>query len=217
MTSDVNDRLTVPAGVPGHPTRANRLLPPPNQPLIDLHVHLTRYGALPYRGGPGLLIDDVRLAGLTGRGGAAFPVHRKMSAVLAGGGSAVVVANGAEGEPASAKDKSLLLLAPHLVLDGLQLAAEAVNATDAVLYAALDQPAMDWLAGLVAQRAAVGIDRTPVRVALAPRRFIAGQESALVSQLSGGQPGRLSPRQESSNGAWLAVRPSFTMLRRSPT
>jgi NADH:ubiquinone oxidoreductase subunit F (NADH-binding) len=186
MTSDVNDRLAVPAGVPGRATRVNRLLPTPSQPVIDLRAHLIRHGPLPYRGGPGRLIDDVRLSGLTGRGGAALPVHRKLSAVLAAGGRPVAVANGAEREPASAKDQSLLLLAPHLVLDGLQLAAEAVNAAEAVLYAGLDQPAVDWLASLAAQRAGTGMDRTPVRVVRAPRRNLAGPEPALASQLSAG-------------------------------
>ena len=45
----------------------------------------------------------------------------------------VVIANGAESEPASAKDKLLLSRAPHLVLDGIALAAEAVGATRAYL------------------------------------------------------------------------------------
>ena len=77
-------------------------------------------------------------AGLTGRGGAGFPAGRKMRTVaqagrsagrLRGQGGAVVVANGAESEPASAKDRMLLARAPHLVLDGIALAAEAVGAT----------------------------------------------------------------------------------------
>jgi NADH:ubiquinone oxidoreductase subunit F (NADH-binding) len=96
------------------------------------------------------------------------------------------VANGAEGEPASAKDKSLLLLAPHLVLDGMQLAAEAVGADDAVLYAGIDKVNVTWLTGLITQRRAAGIDRAPVRLIVAPPRFIAGQESALASRISGG-------------------------------
>jgi len=44
-----------------------------------------------------------------------------------------VVANGADGEPASDKDHALLTVAPHLVLDGMVLAAAALGATDAIL------------------------------------------------------------------------------------
>ena len=80
------------------------------------------------------LIEEAGAAGLTGRGGAAFPVASKLAAVATAGGSAVAVANGAEGEPASSKDAALLWYAPHLVLDGLQLAAEAVGARTAYLY-----------------------------------------------------------------------------------
>jgi len=169
------------------PRRKLRLLPPPGQPAIDLAEHLARYGPLPYRGGRGLLIDDVRAAGLTGRGGAAFPVHRKLTAVLraADGRRPVVVANGAEGEPASAKDKSLLLLAPHLVLDGIQLAAEAVGADEAVLYVGTDERGSTWLTSLISQRRAAGVDLAAVRLIMAPPRFIAGQESALANRISG--------------------------------
>jgi NADH:ubiquinone oxidoreductase subunit F (NADH-binding) len=102
------------------------------------------------------------------------------------GGRPVVVANGAEGEPDSAKDKALLQLAPHLVLDGIQLAAEAVGADDAALYVGVDRQSAEWLGGLINQRRLDGLDRTPVRLITAPPRFLAGQESALASMISGG-------------------------------
>ena len=84
------------------------------------------------------LIEVVERSGLTGRGGAGFPAGKKMRSVaaLAGGprkGRAVVVANGAESEPASCKDRLLLTRAPHLVLDGITLAAYAVGADEAHL------------------------------------------------------------------------------------
>ena len=71
-----------------------RLLPPGGQPG-GLAGHLAAFGPLPYRGGPGLLIAGVAESGLTGRGGAAFPVARKLAAVAAGR-RPVVVGNGAE-------------------------------------------------------------------------------------------------------------------------
>jgi len=173
---------------PGNPAGSllPRLLPPAGHPGGDLSAHLGRHGPLPYRGAPRLLIPDVRAAALTGRGGAAFPVHRKLAAVVAAPGRPIVVGNGAEGEPASDKDKTLLRAAPHLVLDGLQLAAEAVHADSAVLYVCCDPWVRQRLEGLIAERAARGLDHLPVSLVAAPARFLAGQESALVSRLSGG-------------------------------
>ena len=84
----------------------------------DLPGHLRRNGPIPWRGRVGPLLADVEAAGLTGRGGAAFPTWRKLVAV-ASGQRAVVIANAAESEPASVKDATLLACAPHLVLDGV--------------------------------------------------------------------------------------------------
>ena len=83
--------------------------------------------------GPRTLIEEVDRAGLLGRGGAAFPTATKMRAVAAARGRAIVVANGAEGEPASLKDHTLLEMLPHLVLDGAILAAEAVGADEVII------------------------------------------------------------------------------------
>ena len=158
----------------------------------DWRAHAARHGTLTYRDRPGILIGEAEEAGLTGRGGAAFPVHRKLRAVLDAAGkrrrTPVVIANGAESEPASDKDATLLWLSPHLVLDGLQLAAEAVGADTAILYVHVNR-AHDVggrLTEAIAARQAVGVDRVPVQLATAPARFLSGQETALVNHLSGG-------------------------------
>ena len=62
-------------------------------------------------------------AGLAGRGGAGFPSARKLRSVAARGRGRAWSATRAEGEPARGEDRRLLLAAPHLVLDGLVLAA----------------------------------------------------------------------------------------------
>src|ERR1700690_1054006 len=72
----------------------------------SLRQHLVRFGPLPSLGGQ--LISMVTAAGLTGRGGAAFPTGIKMRSVAGGGGPRAVVANGMDGEPASEKDQALL-------------------------------------------------------------------------------------------------------------
>jgi NADH:ubiquinone oxidoreductase subunit F (NADH-binding) len=149
----------------------------------DLGGHLSRNGPIPWRGGPGLLLRTVEQAGLSGRGGAGFPTWRKLAAVAAGP-RPVVVANGAEGEPASAKDRTLLARAPHLVLDGLQLAAESVGADRA--YAYLPASRMQVVAAALEGRRQTGIDRVAVQLVEAPEAFVSGEESAVVNRISGG-------------------------------
>lgn len=153
---------------------------------VDLAGHLARHGAVPWRGGPRLLAGTAEEAGLTGRGGAAFPVARKLRAVAEAPGRAVVVANGAEGEPASGKDRQLLWANPHLVLDGLQLAAEAVGAATAYLYVHPAPALRRRLENAFVERAAARCDRLPVALVEAPRRFLAGEESALAGAVQGG-------------------------------
>jgi NADH:ubiquinone oxidoreductase subunit F (NADH-binding) len=181
-----------PAGASGLP----RLLPDRGAVPVDLRTHLGRYGRPPYRGRSRTLIPVLQESGLTGRGGAAFPVHRKLTAVLDAATRPIVIGNGAEGEPASEKDKSLLWISPHLVLDGLQLAAEAVGSRSVGLYVHRNARLQERLHSALAERAAAGIDRAAVEIIDAPPRFLAGEESALASRANGGpaRPGFKHPR-----------------------
>jgi NADH:ubiquinone oxidoreductase subunit F (NADH-binding) len=182
------------------PNDLPRLLPPvpEGKRRQSLDAHLARHGGLHYAnqtgtpGNPGPLIGNAEQAGLTGRGGGAFPVHRKLRAVLEAADkrrrNPTVIANGAESEPASDKDATLLWLAPHLVLDGLQLAAEAVGADTAILvtHADREHDVAGRLREALQERQAARLDRVPVQLATAPARFLSGQETALVNQLGGG-------------------------------
>ena len=160
-----------------------RLLP--LEPL-DSSGHRAFYGSAPRIDGA-RVIEMAGRAGLAGQGGAGFPVHRKMAAVREAaertGRRAVVVANGSEGEPASAKDKALLWHSPHLVLDGVELAATAVGASRAFV-AVEAHSGLRWrLRTASEQRAGSGV---PVTIVEVPPRFLSGQETALVSLLNGG-------------------------------
>lgn len=135
---------------------------------------------------PARLLDLIEASGLTGRGGAAFPTHLKMRGVLAGPAPRVVVANGAEGEPASHKDKTLLATNPHLVLDGLQLAAGIVDAERAFLYVHDAPAAVASATRAIAERRVLGADRLDVQLVTAPAAFVSGEESSVVSRVSGG-------------------------------
>jgi NADH:ubiquinone oxidoreductase subunit F (NADH-binding) len=141
-------------------------------------------------------VAAVERSGLRGRGGAGFPTGRKLRAVGAGRRGAVVVVNGAEGEPASAKDKLLLSLLPHLVLDGALLAAAAVGADEVLV--CVDQRAGAARAAVARaveqrRRAEPGL---PLRLVAVPSRYVAGEETALVHLLDGGValPTRTPPR-----------------------
>lgn len=82
-------------------------------------AHLARQGSLPRVDATRDLVPALEASGLLGRGGAGFPVGRKWRALAERrDGRAVVVANGAEGEPASFKDRTLMAHRPHLVVDG---------------------------------------------------------------------------------------------------
>ena len=158
-----------------------RLLAPGGGPA-DLTTHEQRYGPLPY-GDPDGVLRTVAESGLTGRGGAAFPVFRKLVSVAdAGrrtGRKPVVVANGAEGEPAARKDRTLLRLSSHLVLDGIQVAAAAIGAGEAHLAVA---DGASWLEQALDRRR----DPVPVKVVRLPKRFLSGQSSALAQYVGGG-------------------------------
>jgi NADH:ubiquinone oxidoreductase subunit F (NADH-binding) len=112
-------------------------------------------------------------------------------------GRKFVVANGSEGEPLSRKDKALLGCVPHLVLDGAALAATAVGADEVVV--AVGQGAARERSALtraVAERTGRGLDRVRFQVAAAPEGFVVGEETALLSWLSGraAKPTLVPPR-----------------------
>jgi NADH:ubiquinone oxidoreductase subunit F (NADH-binding) len=157
---------------------------------VSLEEHVDRYGVLPRgldRREAVRLLELVDASGLRGRGGAGFPTGRKLRAVAAAGRRAVVVANGSEGEPASAKDKVLLRRVPHLVLDGAALAAATVGAEDAFVVVG-EEARRERLAleDAVAERERRRLDGVAFRVVPVPDRFVAGEETALVNFLNGG-------------------------------
>ena len=131
------------------------------------------------------LLGEVERSGLTGRGGAGFPAARKLAAVAARQ-SPVVVANGTEGEPASAKDKVLLARSPHLVLDGAVLAARIVGASQAIIV--VHHSVREITDDAVAERRRAGFGRVRIRVVTAADRFVAGEASAVVHWIGRGVP-----------------------------
>lgn len=161
----------------GAPTR---LLLPKEQYWEDLADYLPRGG---YARTPDAeqIRELVRVANLRGRGGAGFPTAVKLASVAEAAGPRCVVANGEEGEPASIKDRYLLRRRPHLVLDGLLLAARAVNADHAYVYVSDDASAASMRVAIAQRRPSI-----PVRIVTVPAGYVAGEASAVVRAIDGG-------------------------------
>lgn len=170
----------------------------PAQGALSLAEHLAIHGELPFatrreRRGAGELVELVEQAGLRGRGGAAFPVARKLRAVTAAAGRTplgkrpIVLANASEGEPASGKDRLLLESLPHLVLDGGVLAARAVGADELIVCVeASAGAALRSLTLALSERERAGGDALRIGVQTVPAGYVSGQESALVNLCNGG-------------------------------
>ena len=185
-----------PAAVPD--PRLPRLL---SATAPTLAGHLAQHGPLPPLSGDDVLAA-VAESGLLGRGGAGFPTARKLEAVRRQRRRPLLVANGAEGEPASRKDARLLTSAPHLVLDGAELVARAVDADEVVVWVHRDPPAaMRAVERALAERRG-GL---PIRVVGGPSRFVAGESSAVVSGLEGApvrpRGGKHRPSERGVGGA----------------
>jgi len=168
-------------------------------PVADLADHLARGGgagldrALSL--GPGATIQEVILSGLRGRGGGGFPTGRKWQSVrdAADGGGAertFVVCNGAEGEPATFKDRALIRANPYAVVEGLAIAAFAVGAEAAYIGTkASFGPESERLAAAVEEMAAEGLfGDLPVQVVLGPDDYLFGEETGLLQVIEGSDP-----------------------------
>jgi NADH:ubiquinone oxidoreductase subunit F (NADH-binding) len=170
--------------LPG-PTGADRLLAGVDGAPTSLSGHLERWGPLPSWKGRSFL-DELDESGLRGHGGAWFPVGTKWRSIrrslLRG---PVVVANGAESEPASGKDRILLERVPHLVLDGAVVAARTLGASQVYLH--VPKVSVPALRRMIDERGQQASDGCTFEIVVAPDRFLAGQETAVVNTIIGRQ------------------------------
>jgi NADH:ubiquinone oxidoreductase subunit F (NADH-binding) len=133
------------------------------------------------------LVDVLESAGLAGHGGGFFPAARKWRSALARPRGGTVVANASESEPISAKDATLLRQRPHLVLDGLALAAETLGAARAVVWLHADDVVTRLVVeDAVAERQRAGLPELAVEVVSGPGTYVAGESSAVEQALTGG-------------------------------
>jgi NADH:ubiquinone oxidoreductase subunit F (NADH-binding) len=141
------------------------------------------------------VIEELKESGLQGRGGAGFPAHFKWTAVRAQPETErYVVCNADEGEPGTFKDREIILRQSHKMLEGLAIAAWAIEARDIYIYIR-----GEFTNEVRALRKAIAEAETliaPIRihVALGHGAYICGEETALLESLEGkrGMP-RLKP------------------------
>jgi NADH:ubiquinone oxidoreductase subunit F (NADH-binding) len=140
---------------------------------------------------------------------AAADIGRRPSAAAAGTGRRPsVVANGAEGEPLSVKDRYLMRHRPHLVLDGVALAAASVGATEAVLYVT-DAESLASLESAVSEASGAGVPLPDLRLIRAQDTYVAGEASAAVRAID---TGIARPRDTDFRLAQVGVAGAPTLL-----
>jgi bidirectional [NiFe] hydrogenase diaphorase subunit len=160
------------------------------------------------------VVEAITKSGLRGRGGAGFPTGLKWGTVAKSPGvKKYVVCNGDEGDPGAFMDRSVLESDPHLVLEGMAIAAYAVGADQGFLYVRAEYPlAISRLQIAIKQAKALGllgggIFETPfvfnVDIRIGAGAFVCGEETALMASVEGkrGTP-RPRPPFPAESGLW---------------
>ncbi|HUQ62191.1 MAG TPA: NADH-ubiquinone oxidoreductase-F iron-sulfur binding region domain-containing protein [Acidimicrobiales bacterium] len=142
---------------------------------------------------PDTLIAEIEASGLRGRGGAGFPTGTKWRTVAENRSleaPATVVVNGAEGEPGTFKDRTILRINPYQVVEGALIAARAVGA-DGVILALKEAfgPEVHRVREAVKEIEDAGwADGVELIVFEGPSEYLYGEETALLEAIAGRDP-----------------------------
>ena len=159
-------------------------------PALQLPDFLTRLDAV-YAAPIDRLLADVHTSGLRGRGGAGFPLARKLEACKdAPGETKFIVCNADEGDPGAFSDRYLLEEQPFLLLLGMAIAARIVGADAAIVYIRAEYPeSQRIIEAAIAQIEASGMAHDVEFIAVAGAgSYVCGEETALLSSLEGQRP-----------------------------
>jgi NADH:ubiquinone oxidoreductase subunit F (NADH-binding) len=141
--------------------------------------------------GPDATIDEVLRSGLRGRGGGGFLTGRKWAGVRGQAGTErYMVANAAEGEPGTFKDRTLLRRNPYQFVEGLVIAAYAVGAVEAFIgLKASFTPEIEALERAIVEMQEAGICADcQMTIARGPEEYLFGEETALLEVIEGHDP-----------------------------
>ena len=163
---------------------------------------------------PDEVIEEIKVSGLRGRGGAGFPTWFKWNAIKSNkGAQKYMVCNADEGDPGAFMDRSVLEGDPHSLLEGMIIGGFAAGATEGIIYCRAEYPlAIARLEIAMAQARekgylgknlfGTGFD-FDIRIKAGAGVFVCGEETALIASLEGerGMP-RLKPPFPAAKGYW---------------
>ncbi|MEE1284137.1 MAG: NADH-quinone oxidoreductase subunit F, partial [Acutalibacteraceae bacterium] len=160
------------------------------------------------------VIDEIKVAGLAGRGGAGFPTWFKWNAARSSHGEEkYLICNADEGDPGAFMDRAVIESNPHNLIEGMLIGAYAIGAKEAIVYVRAEYPlAIIRLERAIEQAKEKGIVGDNIfgsefscsfRIKAGAGAFVCGEETALIESLEGsrGMP-RLKPPFPAQSGYW---------------
>ncbi len=187
--------------------------------IVD-YIGIDGYSALAkaFRMAPDEVIEEVKKAGLRGRGGAGFPAGRKWeSCRRAKGDIKYVICNADEGDPGAYANRSLLEGNPHSVLEGMIIGAYAIGANEGYIYVRTEYPlAVELFAVAIKQAEEFGLLGKDilgsgfdfnVKIARGGGAFVCGESTALMASIEG-RPGEPRAKHIHTTESGLWGRPS---------
>jgi NADH:ubiquinone oxidoreductase subunit F (NADH-binding) len=139
------------------------------------------------------VVEEIEASGLRGRGGAGFPTGRKWRTVALNRSNtdpATVVVNGAEGEPGTFKDRTILAANPYQVIEGALIAALVVGA-DRIVFGVKPSSGepLERLSAAIAEIGKAGEDGgVSIETFEGPSEYLYGEETALLEAIEGRPP-----------------------------
>ena len=135
----------------------------------------------------GRIVEELKASGLTGYGGAGFPTGLKWEAVSREPGPPYVVVNADEGEPGTIKDRYVMELRPHLLLEATVLAMRVLKAAEGYIYLREEYAtARGRLQHAIDEYRAAGLlDGLSLELVVGAGAYIAGEETAMLESMEG--------------------------------